>query len=224
MTNRLSNAETVDVWKTMVGVQLHFSQMEMTTRNIFVTIVIALIAGVGFSIKEGITLVVGAPIPAAALLGLIGIFVTWLFYFVDRYWYHRFLVGTGDAAGPLEKYLSNISPAPIELGAKIGARSPLTVGLWKPLRWLTWFLASDDPRDIGGRPGSSYIQAGRLHSEAKISVFYKSVMLLFLIMAILSYAATPVSKPSADPQKEAMIHPTKGKPAVGKEASKHKAN
>lgn len=189
MSGRMTNEELIEIWKTMVEVQLHFSQMEMTTRNTFVTIAIAIIAGVGLSIEHDISVTLITAVPAAAILSLMGILVTWLFYFVDRYWYHRFLIGTGDAIGPIEAHLSSISPAPIELGAKIGARSPLQVGLWRPLRWMTWFAAADDPRDVGGRPRSRYIHLGRLHSEAKISVFYKAMMLLFLAMAVTAFLA-----------------------------------
>jgi len=132
MARRLTDNEVIEVWKTLVDVQLHFSQMEMTTRNIFVTIVIAIIAGVGFSISEGISLGLGIGVSAGSILSLIGVFVTWLFYFIDRYWYHRFLVGTGEACGPLEMYLSSVSPAPVDLGMKIGARSPVNVGCGSP--------------------------------------------------------------------------------------------
>lgn len=194
---RLSDTEVIEIWKKMVEVQLHFSEMEMTTRNIFVTIVIAIIAGIGFSINEGITFVVWVSISAGSILGLVGIFVTWLFYFVDRYWYHRFLIGAGDAAGPLEKYLSSVSPAPVELGAKIGARSPVTARFWKPLRWLTWLLIRDDPRLIQGVWKSAFVHEGRLHSEAKISVFYKAVMVMFLLMAVISHFSTANQRLSA---------------------------
>lgn len=187
---QLKNEEIIDVWKTMIEVQLHFSQMEMATRNIFVTIMIAIIAGVGFVVKERIGIVLGVSVSAGTVLCIIAIFVTWLFYFVDRYWYHQFLLGTGEAAGALETYLSSVSPAPIGLGASIGGKSPVQARLPKALRWLTWPIARDINRSIGGKSGSRYIHEGRIHSEAKISLFYKSIMVMFALMAIGAQFAT----------------------------------
>lgn len=193
---QLKNEEIIDVWKTMIEVQLHFSQMEMATRNIFVTIMIAIIAGVGFVVKERIGIVLGVSVSAGAVLCVIAIFVTWLFYFVDRYWYHQFLLGSGEAAGELETYLSSVSPAPIALGANIGGRSPIHARLPMLFRWLTWPIARDVDRDIGGKMGSRYIHQGRIHSEAKISLFYKSIMVMFALMAIGAQfaAVSPVSQ------------------------------
>jgi len=65
--------------------------------------------------------------------------------------------------------------------------------MWKPLRWLTWFIAADDPRLINGVPRSRYVEQGVLHSEAKISVFYKTIMVLFLAMSVISHFATTAS-------------------------------
>jgi hypothetical protein len=40
--------QIIDIWKTIVGVQQHFNDIEMRIRSMFVTVLVALIASIGF--------------------------------------------------------------------------------------------------------------------------------------------------------------------------------
>jgi FMN phosphatase YigB (HAD superfamily) len=85
----------IEIWKTIVNVQQHFNDISLRIRGLFITLILALFAAIGFladkdlkfSFREyTIHCVLLAPI-GGAIGGL-------LFYFVDRYWYHRLLVGS----------------------------------------------------------------------------------------------------------------------------------
>ena len=94
MDNNDRQKLTVEIWKTIVGVQQHFNDISMRIRSMFVTILLALFAAIGFLVDKRITLeVFGLKVQYATLLPLFGIVGTVLFYFIDRYWYHRLLVG-----------------------------------------------------------------------------------------------------------------------------------
>ena len=101
------------------------------------------------------------------------IIVTMLFYFVDRYWYHRFLTGTGDALAPLEVHLSSTLGVPVQLGAKIGARSPVDFSrVPRVLRALSWPLFTDNDRNLAdGGMGSANIRTGRVIRKQKYRCF-----------------------------------------------------
>ena len=61
----------------------------------------------------------------------------------------------------------------LSLSAAIGAESP-----YEPrgvVRWLAYLLVSDD----------RFLEGGRLHSDGKIELFYKSVMLVLLLTTVI---------------------------------------
>ena len=44
--------QVIDVWKTIVGVQMHFNEIGMRERGLFVTILVALFASIGFLLDK----------------------------------------------------------------------------------------------------------------------------------------------------------------------------
>ena len=86
--------QIIEVWKTIVGVQQHFNDISMRIRSMFVTILLALFASIGFLVEKNLSLEIWVfNIRFSTLIPLFGIIGTYLFYFIDRYWYHRLLVG-----------------------------------------------------------------------------------------------------------------------------------
>jgi uncharacterized membrane protein len=175
MTERLSPKEIVDLWKTAIEVEQHFNTVEMTVRNIFASIVVALIAGIGYSVKEKIG--VGLGISFASVLSVAAIFITSLFYFVDRYWYHRLLIGSVIEATRLEEEISKISDVQIRLSKQISESSPIS--LPKPITHLISYFITE----------KRFQENGKLHSDGKIELFYKSIMIMFGILALLTLSA-----------------------------------
>jgi hypothetical protein len=172
MTDRLSAKEIVDLWKTAIDVEQHFNTVEMNVRNIFATIVVALIAGIGYSIKEKIAISFG--ISFAPVLSGAAIFITMLFYFVDRYWYHRLLVGSVKEAMRLEEEISKISDVEIRLSRQISTDSPVSLPKYVEL-FASYFITE-----------KRFCEDKKLHSDGKIEFFYKSIMIMFGVLGILT--------------------------------------
>jgi hypothetical protein len=108
----------------------------------------------------------------ATLAPSIGIIGTYLFYFIDRYWYHRLLVGSVKHAIAIEKKYSDRLPE-LSLSDAIGRESPV-----KP-SWITQLIAPLVVTDV------KYKETGMLHSDAKIEIFYKSIALLLIVIQVL---------------------------------------
>ena len=96
--------QVIEVWKTIVGVQQHFNDIGMRMRSMFVTILLALFASIGFLWDKKLALQIGPlSVQIAVIIPLFGVFGTMLFYFIDRYWYHQLLVGSVNHAIEIEK-------------------------------------------------------------------------------------------------------------------------
>jgi sterol desaturase/sphingolipid hydroxylase (fatty acid hydroxylase superfamily) len=96
--------QVIEVWKTVVEVQQHFNDIGMRIRSMFVTILLALFASIGFIWDKRLALEIGRlNIQIAVIIPLFGVFGTMLFYFIDRYWFHRLLVGSVNHAIEIEK-------------------------------------------------------------------------------------------------------------------------
>ena len=179
MAEKLSPKDLVEIWKIVIQVQQHFNTIEMTVRNIFATIVVALIAGVGYSVKEKLklTLFLGVDVSLSSVLCLAAFWITCLFYFVDRYWYHRLLLGSVKEGLRLEEEISKHGDVSVHLGQQINAISPIEVSGWR--RRLLSFIVAE----------KRLHNEGRLHSDGKIEIFYKSIMVMFALLMILTAAA-----------------------------------
>lgn len=156
-------AIAVDVWKNVVSVQMHFNDMEMKVRNLYFTILAAAVGAVGVVQGKWV------PIPylelnlSLAMLVLCAVIpVSWLFYFIDRHWYHRFLLAAVLQGGAIEDMYKDALPK-LQLGRKISTSSPVKFKhpIWK---WLFFFI-----RD------KRFRQDSNIHSDQKIELLYKSV-------------------------------------------------
>jgi hypothetical protein len=161
----------IDVWKTVVQVQQHFNDIEMKIRGIFITMVLALIAAQGFVAEKHLSYDFGSvQILYATFVPMLGIIGTNLFYFMDKHWYHRLLVGAVKHGIKIEEKYKQQLPE-LNLSASIGEASPIHLRGWLT-RKIAAFVVSDP----------KYKETGRLHSDGKIELFYKSIVWLFVII------------------------------------------
>jgi HAD-hyrolase-like len=166
--------EIIDVWKEIVDVQQHFNDISMRIRGMFVTILLAFFAAMGFLLDKTFTLDAWSlHVRYVTLVPLFGIVGTLLFYFLDRFWYHRLLLASVEHAGTIETKYENEMPE-LSLGKLISAKSPYTPGCL--IRFLARLVMVRDDR---------FRKTGRLHSEAKIELFYKSVIAVLLATMVL---------------------------------------
>lgn len=178
--------QIIDVWKVIVEVQQHFNDISMRIRTTFITVLIALFASIGFLLEKNYKLALyGIRIQFVVLIPLIGIVGTLLFYFLDRYWYHRLLVGAVQHAIEIEKTHAVELPE-LSLSAAIGRESPL-----KPAGWRWWFV----------RPFVCHrksVEGKQLHSDAKIELFYKTIMVLLFFVFVFLVMADGGSEVNSD--------------------------
>ena len=161
----------IEIWKTIIGVQMHFNDIEMRIRSVFVTLVLALCASVGFLADKKPAVIVGEiTIFFVTLVPLLGIVATYLFYFIDRHWYHRLLVGAVKHAIELEKKYAETIPE-LSLSDAIGRESPVPARNFATR--MVAALVVSDPR---------YKKDKIFHSDAKIEFFYKSIFVLFCLI------------------------------------------
>src|SRR5215510_5116191 len=163
------HAQVVAIWKVVVEVQQHFNDISMRIRSMFVTILLALFASMGFMLDKKFDLQLGElKIQFAVLIPIFGLFGTYLFYFIDRYWYHRLLAGAVRHAVKIEELHRDTLPE-LSLSTAIAAESPYEPRAF--VRGLAWILVRD----------KAYRETGKLHSNGKIELFYKSVVALLVI-------------------------------------------
>jgi hypothetical protein len=166
----------IEIWKTIVDVQQHFNDISMKIRGLFITIVIAIAAAQGFLIEKHLSFPLGSvTVLYAIFIPLLGIVATYLFYFIDRHWYHRLLLGAVSQASMIEKRYESELPE-LGLGAKISEHSPVELKN-KFGRWIANRVVSDD----------RYRKNKRLHSEAKLELLYKSIIALFVVWFVFSF-------------------------------------
>jgi len=174
-------SQIIEIWKAVVEVQRHFNDISMRIRGMFVTILLAFFAAMGFMIDRKLTLdFCGIHVQYAILVAAFGLFATWLFYFIDRYWYHRLLVGSVKHAMMIEEKYSEDMPE-LSLSDAIGAVSPYEPK-W-PVSWLAWLLVRHE----------KYRKEAKLHSDGKIELFYKSVMLVLILTIVMLFLSGGVA-------------------------------
>lgn len=173
--------DIIEIWKTVVEVQQHFNDIEMRIRSIFVTVLLALFASIGFLYEKHLSLDIGKlSIQFSTLLPLFGIFGAYLFYFIDRHWYHRLLLGAVLHGLEIERKYKRELPE-LSLSDAIGAQSPV-----EP-KGVTWILAKLLVRE------ERFKKTGKIHTDGKIELFYKSVAWILFFTFVLLAALGGVS-------------------------------
>jgi hypothetical protein len=165
--------QVIDVWKTVVGVQMHFNEIGMRIRGLFVTILLALFASIGFLLDKELSLPIWRlNIQFTVLVPLFGVFATMLFYLMDRYWFHRLLKGSVNHAIHIERKYKDTLPE-LSLSDEIGKESFFapTGFLWLAAKCFVW--------------DEKFRKNGMLHSDGKLAIFYKSMIAVLIVIFVL---------------------------------------
>ncbi|WP_170421298.1 hypothetical protein [Ruegeria arenilitoris] len=168
-----TNSEIIEVWKTIVGVQMHFNDISMRIRNLFITLLLALLAAIGFLLDKSLSFSFsGIVLQFTVLVPILGAVGAFLFYFMDRYWYHRLLKGSVKHGIAIEQRHKNELPE-LSLSDVIGAESPFRPR--GPIRWLAGVVVSQD----------DFKKTGLIHSDGKIELFYKSIIWFLIALSVI---------------------------------------
>ena len=165
-------AITVDIWKYVVSVQMHFNDMEMRIRNLYFTILAASFGLLGVVQGKEIELTSRIHISIMLFVILALIPISMLFYFMDRHWYHRLLQGAVAQAIEIETKFADKLPE-IQLGSQISKASPVE---FKSRIWKLIFFFIRDKR---------FRKHSRLHSDQKIEVLYKSAIWVSIAVIVI---------------------------------------
>lgn len=93
----------ISTWSKIVDVQQHFNDISLKIRNLYLTVFTFIITGLGFVLKENIIVhLFNFNIKLEFLFCLIGALIMNSFYLMDKYWYHKFLIGAGKQASLIE--------------------------------------------------------------------------------------------------------------------------
>lgn len=109
--------QRIEVWKTIVGTQQHFNNLQIQLRNFSLTLFTAVFTIVGFAIKEHVK-VVGQCVSVAGIIVLVA------FYYMD-WGYHQLLKGSVNAGIDIEPSLKDFFQGP-GLGVRISEASKAT--------------------------------------------------------------------------------------------------
>lgn len=178
-------AIALDAWKKVVQTQEHFNEICMKVRTLYATVLAAILSFYGVFLKDSskhsLDVAVFKFDPIIAVCFAIFIAST-LFYFVDKQWYHRLLLGAVEQGAAIEDRWGTILPE-IKLGSKISQKSPVDLSS-SPL--MVWFLKLfvQDKR---------LKETNRLHSDAKVEVFYKPIRNISAIALFISCAFGGIS-------------------------------
>lgn len=119
----LTNQDVIEIWKQTVSVQQHFNDIALKIRNLAMTFLAAVVAGIGLSLKDKLSIdFIGVQIPVAIIICIGGIIIIQAFLFMDRYWYHQLLMGSVQYGEYLEKEYPHIF-GQIGLTSQISASS-----------------------------------------------------------------------------------------------------
>jgi hypothetical protein len=181
--------EVVEVWKTAVGVQQHFNDLELRIRNFAVTLLVAVIGAAAFALKEHYEVhLLSHPFSLAVAVLTAGILGWLAFYFMDRHWYHRLLLGS--VRHTVERIEARHSSFPeLALSERIGRESAIRL----------WALRL---------PRNQRTHWMEIHSSEKIDLFYAAglLFLMILILALVLLGSTAPSQASeARPRAEATL-------------------
>jgi hypothetical protein len=124
MPSGLKPDELTEIWEKHQDVQMHFNGIELQIRNYAVTLLVAVTGAAAYAIKAPLTFTVASHTFSLALAVLPAGILGWsAFYFMDRLWYHKLLLGAVFQTLALEKLIPEL-----QLSHSIGKESPINIG------------------------------------------------------------------------------------------------
>lgn len=160
----------LEAWKQCVDVQMHFNDMEMKIRSFAVTVITAISGAIGYLLKENIHY----QKEFIVLLSFVGAAAWFCFYLMDRFMYHKLLIGAVKAGIETENELKNLG-INVALGEKIKEASPL-----KNLFGCNLEMHSDQKLDF------FYITVPCICINGILSYLNSNLLFTILVLIILS--------------------------------------
>jgi hypothetical protein len=167
----------LEAWKKVVQTQEHFNEICMKVRTLYATVLAAVLSLYGVFLKDASKYAVKIagfdfdPILAVCMAVFVA---STLFYFVDKQWYHRLLLGAVDQGIEIEDRWGGVLPE-IKLGSKIAARSPVDLSKSPKTAYLLKFFVDDE----------RFRDTNKLHSDAKLEVFYKPIRAFSVLVFVI---------------------------------------
>jgi hypothetical protein len=164
----------LEIWKKTIDVQQHFNTIELQIRSLAITVLTAILGAAALlssqnivnpladklkdNIKE-LLASLGILLSPSELLVLAGLLAWVAFYFMDRWWYHKFLHGAVTHAMYIEKEFDKKYGKGILLGlsSEIGNASPININNIE------------------------------IHSNNKIDLFYGAIAAILILIIIFVY-------------------------------------
>ncbi|SER16820.1 HAD family hydrolase [Neolewinella agarilytica] len=157
-------SHVITIWQKTIDVQQHFNDIELRIRNIALTTFTFIIGAIGFLIKEGFSVKISElEIPLSTGVAVTGLFIMFAFFYMDRAWYHKLLIGA------------------------------VKQGIYIEDRWAHKLPEMRLTHAIGKESPHSFYKDKKIHSRNKYYVFYGLLFLTLIIIAIISYFLDPVS-------------------------------
>lgn len=175
----------LEAWKKVVQTQEHFNEICMKVRTLYATVLAGIISLYGVFLKDNSGhgfKIVGLDVDPILAICLAVFVTSTLFYFVDKEWYHRLLLGAVEQGAEIEGRWGDILPE-IKLGSKITAKSPVDLSSSPKTAWLLKLFVEDE----------RFKNSNKLHSDAKLEVFYKPVRSLSVIIFVAAFAFGGIS-------------------------------
>lgn len=173
----------LQLWKESVGVQMHFNDIGWRIRALALTVLTFTLGAIGFVyINLAPTRVFGWQVSPAAFLPLLGAGLWCAFWFADRGWFHKLLIGSVKEGTDQERILT-AHGVPTKLGTYITDASPIRFKKWK-------------------RKGNLV----EWHSSFKLNLFYGLGLVLLgaTMLAIFFYG--PASLPAKQEQPRPVVN------------------
>ncbi|WP_337968664.1 HAD hydrolase-like protein [uncultured Flavobacterium sp.] len=119
----------ISIWSETVKVQQHFNDIALRIRNLSLTAFTFIIATLGYIVKENIVFyITGKEVNGITVFSFLGALIMFCFCFMDRYWYHKFLLGAVIQATFIEDKWYKIIPE-IGLSNAITKQSSFNISL-----------------------------------------------------------------------------------------------
>ncbi len=156
--------QTIKIWEKTIDVQQHFNDLSLRIRNYAIAFLTATLGFSAFALKENYSITIfEVPIPLATILIFTALLPLSAFYIMDRFWYHKLLLGAVENGMKIERQLKKTIPS-ITLTTEISKASPISIPFHK------WKI--------------------QIHSNQKFGLFYGLLAVFLIIAAFVVFVGT----------------------------------
>ncbi|MEO9623534.1 MAG: hypothetical protein ABJF09_01465 [Qipengyuania citrea] len=166
----------ISIWTKTVQTQEHFNEIGMKVRTMYATVLAGIISLYGIFVENASDIRISKiTIDAIVPICIAVIVASTLLYFVDRYWYHRLLMGAVKQGSFIEERWKDYLPE-MGMGSQISSESPVDLSDKKFIKAVAKLVVKD----------KKFHETDKLHSDGKIEIFYKPIRLIAIVLLALS--------------------------------------